>query len=222
MIRLAVETATDFCSVALEVNGEVRVREALAPRRHAELLVPWMRELLAEAGIGFADLDAVVVSRGPGGFTSLRIGLGVAQGLALAHDIAVYPVSTLSALARAADPEGAAGHVLAVLDARMSEIYAAWFRCGVAGTHECLGEEHVGPPSRLVAPEPGPWLAAGSGMAVYAAQIEQAVGGVLCGQRPDAWPDARSLLLLADSVEPVNAWQLEPTYVRDKVTDQRR
>ncbi len=220
MNRLAVETDTDFCSVALEVGGEVRVREEHAPRRHAELLVPWMREMLTEAGIGFSDLDALVVSRGPGGFTSLRIGLGVVQGLALAHDLAVHPVSTLSTLARAADPDGTAGPVLAVLDARMNEVYSAWFGT-VAGVHERIGEECVGPPSALTAPHPGPWLAAGSGMAVYGAQIEQAVGGDLSGRRPDAWPDARSLLSLADSVEPVSAWQLEPTYVRDKVTDQR-
>ncbi len=218
MNRLAVETATDFCSVALEVNGEVRVREEHAPRRHAELLVPWMRELLADGGIDFADLDALVVSRGPGGFTSLRIGLGVVQGVALAHELPVYPVSTLSALARSADPEGAVEHVLAVLDARMSEVYAAWFRT-VPGGRELIGEEQVGPPSELVAPHRGPWLAAGSGMAVHGERIEQAVGDLLSHRRPDAWPDARSLLLLAESVEPVNAWQLEPTYVRDQVTD---
>ncbi len=219
MNRLAVETATDFCSVALEVNGEVHVREEHAPRRHAELLVPWMRELLADGGIGFPDLDGVAVSRGPGGFTSLRIGLGVVQGVALAHELPVSPVSTLATLARSADPEGRARHVLAILDARMSEVYSAWFQAA-AGGHELIGEEQVGSPSALVAPHPGPWLAAGSGMAVYGERIEQALGAALSHRRPDAWPDARSLLALADGVEPVAAWQLEPTYVRDRVTDQ--
>jgi tRNA threonylcarbamoyladenosine biosynthesis protein TsaB len=219
MNRLAVETATDFCSVALEMDGEVRVREKHAPRGHAELLVPWMRELLAEGGIGFSDLDGVAVSRGPGGFTSLRIGLGVVQGVALAHELPVYPVSALAALARAANPQAEAEHVLAILDARMSEVYSAWFRT-VPGGYELIGEEQVDSPSALVAPHAGPWLAAGSGMAVYGEQIEQAVGDVLSVRCPNIWPDARSVLLLAETVEPVNAWQLEPTYVRDRVTDQ--
>ncbi len=221
MNRLAVETATDFCSVALEIDGDVRVREEHAPRRHAELLVPWMRELLAEGGIGFADLDGLVVSRGPGGFTSLRIGLGVVQGVALAHGLPVHPVSTLATLALAANPRSTAGHVVAILDARMREVYSAWYRA-VPGGHELIGEEQVGPPQALVAPHSGPWLAAGSGLAVYGEQIEQAVGEKLAGRQPDAWPDARSLLSLAGTVEPVNAWQLEPTYVRNQVTDQRR
>ena len=217
MNRLAVETATDFCSVAIEVDGEVRVREALAPRRHAELLLPWVRELLAEAGIGFPDLDALAVSRGPGGFTSLRIGLGVVQGLGLARDLPVHVVSTLSVLARAADPACTNPNVLAVIDARMSEVYSAWFRSGPEG-HELIGSEQVGPPDRLVPPHAGPWLAAGSGLAVYGEVIERVMGDGLAESRPHIWPDARTLLVLAEAVEPSPAWQIEPKYVRDQVT----
>ena len=217
MNRLAVETATDFCSVALEMNGEVLVREAHAPRRHAELLMPWMRELMADGGIGFPDLEALAVSRGPGGFTSLRIGLGVIQGVGLAHELPVHAVSTLSVLARAADPRCMAPHVLAVLDARMSEVYSAWFRSGPNG-HELIGSEQVGPPDHLEAPDAGPWLVAGSGLAVYGEAIERVLGHQLSESRPGTWPDARSLLALADGVEPLPVWQLEPVYVRDRVT----
>ena len=217
MNRLAIETATDFCSVALDVNGEIGVREAHAPRRHAELLMPWIRELLSEAAIDFRHLDSIAVSRGPGGFTSLRIGLGVVQGLGLAHDLPVHAVSTLSVLARAADPECALPHVLGVLDARMSEVYSAWFGLGPNG-HELIGSEQVGRPEHLVAPHTGPWLAAGSGMAVYGEMIEKALEGRLDACRPDVWPHARALLALAGTVDALPVWELEPKYVRDQVT----
>ena len=217
MIRLGLETATDFCSVALDVDGEISVREQLAPRRHAELLIPWVRELLAERGIGFADLDALAVSRGPGGFTSLRIGLGVAQGIALANDLPIHPVSTLAVLARAADPDCQADHVLAMLDARMSEVYAGWFeRRG--DRHELVMPEIVIAPDRLEPPGDGPWLIAGSGWFAYDEILAQRLSGRVREARPDIWPDARSVLALAGEAEAVTAWRLEPRYVRDEVT----
>ena len=94
MKLLAIETATETVSVALELNGEVHERYLHAPRQHAELLLPWVEELLAEAGVGFSVLDAIAFSRGPGSFTSLRIGIGVVQGLAWASDCPVIPVSS--------------------------------------------------------------------------------------------------------------------------------
>lgn len=217
MIRLGIETATDFCSVALEVDGRISVREQLAPRRHAELVIPWMRELLVERGVGFGDLDALAVSRGPGGFTSLRIGLGVVQGIALAHGLPVHAVSTLAVLARAADPERRAEHVLAVLDARMNEVYAGFFERRDGG-HALIGSETVVPPAALKLPHEGPWLAVGSGLASYGEQLGRVLAGAVSSRQPDTWPHARSVLALADTVEPVAAWELEPKYVRDDVT----
>jgi len=218
MIRLAVEAATDFCSVALAVDGDVCVREDLAPRRHAELLVPWIRELLAECGIGFSDLDALAVSRGPGGFTSLRIGLGVVQGIGLAHDLPIHAVSTLAALAHCADPGGHSSHVLALLDARMSEVYAACFETR-DGARRLVGSESVGSPGLLTLPHDGPWLVAGSGLVSYAGELERVLAGKVSARRPEVWPNARSVLALADTVEPVPAWDLEPKYVRDDVAN---
>ncbi|MFW5926698.1 MAG: tRNA (adenosine(37)-N6)-threonylcarbamoyltransferase complex dimerization subunit type 1 TsaB [Wenzhouxiangella sp.] len=214
---LAIETATDFCSVALDTGGEILARERLAPRQHAELVVPWSNELLAEAGLGWSDIDGFAVSRGPGGFTSLRIGLSLVQGMALVGDRPVHPVGTLEVLARAAWTGETEEWILALLDARMGEVYSGWYRCSPAGIVP-IDRERVQPPQSLSVPEAAPWIAAGSGLAAWPEEVASSTGLGLADGRPDVWPDARSLLALATGVEPVAAWGLEPIYVRDRVT----
>ena len=113
MKLLAFETATEACSVAVYVDGEVRERFEVAPRRHAELALPWADALLAEAGVAKSQLDAIAVGRGPGAFTGVRLAVALAQGIALALDRPVLPVSTLAALATRATGE----RVLAAIDA---------------------------------------------------------------------------------------------------------
>ena len=124
MNLLAFETSTEACSVAIWRDGEVLERHEVAPRRHAELVLPWAEGLLAEAGLSRTMLDAVAVGRGPGAFTGVRLGIATAQGIALALDLPMLPVSTLAALAMAA-PEP--GPVLAAIDARMGEVYVGAF-----------------------------------------------------------------------------------------------
>lgn len=99
MNLLAFELSTEACSVALWVDGDVRARHEIAPRRQAELALPWAEALLAEAGIAKSQLDAIAVGRGPGAFTGVRLGVAVAQGIALALDRPAVPVSTLATLA---------------------------------------------------------------------------------------------------------------------------
>ena len=96
---LALETATEACSVALWIEGEVLDRFEVAPRRHAELALPWIEDLLAQAGLARAQLDAVACGRGPGAFTGVRLAVAITQGLALALDRPAVGVSTLEALA---------------------------------------------------------------------------------------------------------------------------
>ena len=105
---LAIETSTEACSVALWIDGEVRERFEIAPRRHTELVLPWAGELLAEAGISKSQLDAIAVGRGPGAFTGVRLAVALVQGMALALDLPVLPVSTLAALALPAAMEAQA------------------------------------------------------------------------------------------------------------------
>src|SRR5690606_19412942 len=123
MKLLAFETSTEACSVALWLDGEVRERHERAPRRHAELALPWAEALLAEAGVAKSALDAIAVGRGPGAFTGVRLGIALAQGIALALDRPVVPVSTLLALAAPV----AGDCVIAAIDARMGEVYLGAF-----------------------------------------------------------------------------------------------
>ncbi|HJW47724.1 MAG TPA: tRNA (adenosine(37)-N6)-threonylcarbamoyltransferase complex dimerization subunit type 1 TsaB, partial [Lysobacter sp.] len=99
MKLLAFETATEACSVALWLDGDVHERFEIAPRRHAELSLPWAEQLLADAGVRKSQLDAIAIGRGPGAFTGVRLAIAIAQGIALALDRPVVPVSTLATLA---------------------------------------------------------------------------------------------------------------------------
>jgi len=125
MKLLAFETATEACSVALWVDGQVCERFELAPRRHAELALPWADALLAEAGIARSQLDAIAVGRGPGAFTGVRLAISIAQGIALALDIPVIPISTLAVLAALPPPlrrQGRAGEGLSGDDGSSSAL----------------------------------------------------------------------------------------------------
>ena len=120
MKLLAFELATEACSVALWDDGEVRERFEVAPRRHAELALPWADALLAEAGMAKSQLDAIAIGRGPGAFTGVRLAIALVQGLALALDRPVLPVSTLAVLAM----QGRGAHVLAAMCTARGELLA--------------------------------------------------------------------------------------------------
>ncbi|MGY6555907.1 MAG: tRNA (adenosine(37)-N6)-threonylcarbamoyltransferase complex dimerization subunit type 1 TsaB [Wenzhouxiangella sp.] len=214
---LAIETATPMCSVALQVGEQVLQRAELSPRGHANLLLPWIAELLAEAGLGYANLDRIAVGRGPGGFTSLRIGLSAAQGIALAHDLPMVPVSSLATLAESADPEARHARILALIDARMGEVFVGAFRRDADGL-TLISPEAVMAPDRVGLPERGDWLIAGSGLAAYPELIEQGLADARVQAMPKAWPMARHMLAAAQKMPTVPAWAVEPMYVRDDVT----
>ncbi len=118
---LAFDTSTEYCSVALFLDGAIKSREVLAGQRHSELILPMVRQGLAEGGLALTQLDGIAFGAGPGSFTGLRIACGIAQGLAFGADLPVLGVCTLEALAQ----EAGGGRVIAALDARMSQIYHA-------------------------------------------------------------------------------------------------
>ena len=152
MKLLAIETSTEACSVAVLADGQVFARHELAPRRHTQLVLPWADELLAEAGLRKSQLDAIAVGRGPGAFTGVRLAIALVQGLALALDRPVLPVSTLAVLAM----QGQGDDILAAIDARMGEVYLGEFARDADGLVTATGEEIICPPARAPLPAAGP------------------------------------------------------------------
>ena len=218
MKLLAIETATESCSVALSVHGELLSRSELAPRGHADLLLPWVTELLAEAELKITGLDAIAFSRGPGSFTSLRIGIGVTQGLAWGADLPVVPVSSLQSTAQSAAAHGVTSAIVA-LDARMNEVYCGSFQQDESGLMRAVSKEMVCPPDRVTAFESKGWTGVGNGFERYEALVEYSK--TLDAVRTDTWPSASSMILLASDWlkdhDPVPAEQAQAVYIRDQV-----
>src|SRR5690606_13843734 len=197
MHLLAIETSTEACSVAVMVDGEVRERFEVAPRRHAELVLPWADALLAEAGVRRSALDAIAVGRGPGAFTGVRLGISIAQGIALALDRPLLPVSTLAVLASGGPvpPAGGDDFILAAIDARMGEVYAGTFlRDG--GNLRALGPERVAAPGAVELPAGGPWRGVGTGFAASGDALVKQLGSRLACADAVALPRAADLARL--------------------------
>jgi tRNA threonylcarbamoyladenosine biosynthesis protein TsaB len=218
MNLLAIETATETCSVALSVNGAILERYQPAPRQHAELLLPWIGELLAEAELAYAAIDAIAFSRGPGSFTSLRIGIGVVQGLAWAADRPVIPVSSLAATAQTAARDGV-GAALVALDARMDEVFTGVYVVNESGVMQPASAERVCPPESVGVPAVAEPFGIGNGFERYGALA--ALAAQLKGVRADVWPKASSVLQLAQewlkTNQPLAAELAQPVYLRDDV-----
>lgn len=120
---LALDTSTEACSVALLHNGEKTYLNELAQRTHTKRILPMIDELLANSGIRLNQVDALAFGRGPGSFTGVRVGAGIAQGLAFGANLPVIPISNLTAMAQAAFELYQVENVVAAIDARMNEVY---------------------------------------------------------------------------------------------------
>lgn len=219
MNLLAIETSTEACSVALVHGDEVIARSEMAPRRHAELVLPMADALLAEAGLGRHALDAIAVGRGPGAFTGVRLGVSLAQGMALALDVPVVTVSSLAALALEAPEDDAA--ILAVIDARMGEIYAASYRRDDNGGLLPLDEERVCLPDALALASASAWHVVGTGWSTYADILGSKLTGELRSAEGARYPQARHIAELAvrefaEGRAHAPEYAL-PVYLRDKV-----
>jgi tRNA threonylcarbamoyladenosine biosynthesis protein TsaB len=214
---LALDTATEACSVALLHDGKVLSHYEVIPRLHAQKLLPMIKELLAEAGIGLSALDAIAFGRGPGAFTGVRIAIGVVQGLAFGLDRPVLPVSNLAVLAQRAFREQGVRQVAAAIDARMDEVYWGCY-AETAGEMRLIGHEAVMAPESAILPvdASGDWFGAGTGWG-YADRIPVAVSA----QDASLLPHAQDLLALGTFAwhrgEAIVADDAQPVYLRDKV-----
>jgi tRNA threonylcarbamoyladenosine biosynthesis protein TsaB len=216
---LALDTTESACSAALWLEGRTVERFEIAPRRHSELLLPMMDELLNEAGVSLGSLDAIAFARGPGSFTGLRIAASVAQGAAFGADLPVVPVSSLQALARQCCRSGSES-VLAAFDARMDEVYWGAFACGEDGIPQPLSEECVCAPADVEVPEGGPWHGLGSGWTSYAEELKARVTDTLT-LKADAQVHAADVAAIAAAVfstgGAVSPEEALPVYLRDRV-----
>jgi tRNA threonylcarbamoyladenosine biosynthesis protein TsaB len=169
---LALDTATENCSAALLIDGQLAVRERLAERGHAAAILAMIDEVLAQGSATLAGVDAIAFGRGPGSFTGVRLAASVTQGLAYGAGVPVVPVSDLRALAcRAFEAQAGAQHVLVCNDARMREVYWACFSRSALDPAIPVGSERVSEPGEVALP--ADWLAgvrllgAGTGFAAY-------------------------------------------------------
>ena len=208
--------------MACSIGGVRLERVFHEPRRHAELLLPTIREILSEGGIELSELDAIAFGRGPGSFTSLRIGIGVVQGLAWGAELGVIPVSSLATLAQGlvSKHEIPAGTLIVVaMDARMEEVFHARYQVSEAGLVELVGDEKVAPPETVQFPDGEPLICAGTGFGRYPQLAENVSPGVTVYE--DEWPLAINVLTLAeawlDHNDALPAHKAQPLYVRDNV-----
>jgi tRNA threonylcarbamoyladenosine biosynthesis protein TsaB len=217
---LAVETSTEVCSVALHNDGQLHSFIKHAPMKHAELLLPAISSLLIESELELRQLDAIAFGRGPGSFTSLRIGIGVVQGLAWGAGLPVVPVSSLAAVAQEAVEigTGRAPVVCVAMDARMQEVYTARFTVRDS-IIRASGEEQVCAPEQVPVPSDGAFIAAGNGFDRFSGLDPLVAAAAEC--HPDLWPGAQSICKLAlewlKDNEPLPAAGAQPVYVRNDV-----
>lgn len=196
---LSVDTSTDACSAALWLDGEITSEFVIEPRRHTHLILPMVERLLAAAEITTSQLDAIAFGRGPGSFAGIRIATGVAQGLALGADLPLIPVSTLASMAVAVSDKAIERNmpVLALLDARMNEVYWGLFDFS-DNLPRLQGEEHVNAPADVDVSIPDDCIAVGSGLS-YRDELPVSLNKRLIDCVSDVYPSASDMLVLAEN-----------------------
>ena len=216
---LVLDTATEFLHLGLTLRGRSYTRALAGGAKASATLLPALRGLLDEAGIGWHELDAIGYGRGPGAFTGVRAACAVTQGLAFGLGKPVLRLDTLMAVAEDACSQGAGDMIQVAVDARMGEAYAAGYRRdgSAGGGWQQLGEPALHDPAELARDlEPG-FAVAGNSLLAHA----EAWSGFGGRGVPDAAPRAGALLRLAlwqwSHGERLDAAQALPLYVRDRV-----
>ncbi|MGH8238184.1 MAG: tRNA (adenosine(37)-N6)-threonylcarbamoyltransferase complex dimerization subunit type 1 TsaB [Steroidobacteraceae bacterium] len=214
MKLLAIDTATERCSVALLIDERIVERAAQTQRGHADLVLPMVEAVLAEGGLTLRQLDGLAYGRGPGGFTGVRIAVGVAQGLAYGAQLATVGISDLAAVAQQFASAGA--RILVCMDARMNEVYWGRFEATPDGLVKPTSAERVDRPEAV---EPGDaTIFAGTGFGAYG---QLAAGRAALAVHGAARPNARDIARLAAAELRAGRGQppeqAQPVYLRDQV-----
>lgn len=220
---LALDTSTEACSVALQVGADLLTLDEVCPQQHSKRVLPMVQQLLTLAGISLNQLDGIVFGRGPGSFTGVRIGVGVTQGLAFGADVPVYGVSTLAAMAQAAQRLYGATQVVAAIDARMAEVYIGSFVLQNGLMQPRNGEVAIKPQDITGFGLNGEVYAVGTGWQTYTDALLQQQAAVIASDI--LYPSAQDMLNLAlpalSAGQFIAAELAEPVYVRDEVTWQK-
>lgn len=212
MNLLAFDTSTDTLFIALQRGDQLWQHQAAGGPNSSATLIPSIQQGLQALGLTFSDLDAIVFGRGPGSFTGLRTSCAIAQGLALGADLPLLPVDTLLAVAEEARHLHGVNDVLAVLDARMSEVYHAGYRWA---DDQWQATQALGLCAPEALPVPADVTVVGNAQAAYPERLAPTAQHLL------ALPTATALLRLAPKLmadgQLVDASYALPLYIRDKV-----
>ncbi|RJG42515.1 tRNA (adenosine(37)-N6)-threonylcarbamoyltransferase complex dimerization subunit type 1 TsaB [Motilimonas pumila] len=219
---LAVDTSTEGCSVAVESADKRYANFQFSPREHTQRILPMVDEVLASAKLTLSDCDALVYGQGPGSFTGVRIGIGIAQGLAFGAELPMIGVSTLQAMAQQAREQQGATSVLAAIDARMGEVYFGHYQDHGDGIMTLVGQEHVLTPEgvcEMYANLAPAMTAVGTGWQAYPALLDHFA---ITEDVVVEFPAAEFMLPFAKNCwqrgETVSADKAQAIYLRDKVT----
>ncbi|WP_313277993.1 tRNA (adenosine(37)-N6)-threonylcarbamoyltransferase complex dimerization subunit type 1 TsaB [Kosakonia cowanii] len=219
---LAIDTATEACSVALWNDGTTFAHFELCPREHTQRILPLVRAALADAEVKLTDLDALAFGRGPGSFTGVRIGIGIAQGLALGAELPMIGVSTLATMAQGAWRKTGATRVLAAIDARMGEVYWAEYQSDADGVWHGEETEAVLKPEAVsdrLQQLDGSWAMVGTGWGAWPELAANSPVTLTDGEM--LLPTAEDMLPIARQLFAAQKWvaveQAEPVYLRNEV-----
>ncbi|WP_286235229.1 tRNA (adenosine(37)-N6)-threonylcarbamoyltransferase complex dimerization subunit type 1 TsaB [Thalassotalea sediminis] len=220
---IAIDTSTEACSVAISWQGKLFEKFELCPQSHSTILLPMIDDLLQEAGCTLQQLDGLVFGQGPGSFTGVRIGIGVAQGLAFSADLPVVGVSTLQAMAQQAFEQCQQPRVIAAIDARMSEIYLSAYQADVNGIMQpVIGETVIAPDKAesYINDAISDAYAVGTGWQTYLELLAPLAKNAV--ELDIVFPRATAMLTLAtlqfEKGNAVSAEHAAPVYVRDTVS----
>lgn len=220
---LALDTATEACSVALLHNEQITFIDELSPRTHTQRILPMVDELLKNAALSINEVDYLVFGRGPGSFTGVRVGVGIAQGLAMGANLPVVAVSNLTAMAEQAYQQLGATQVIALIDARMNEVYFSQLQRTDDGWREKVKEQVCSPEAAIaqfqLKGENANIVVVGTGWAAYSQFSQQNLPLVIS---EITLPSAKYMLSLAQqeiakgNIQSV--MDIEPVYLRNEVT----
>lgn len=221
MNYLAIDASTEACSVALVTNTSTFKQFDLCPQSHSVAILPMVDNVLSQANLKLSELDGLVFGRGPGSFTGVRIGIGVAQGLGFAANLPMVGVSTLQAMAQQAFEKTGAVNCIAAIDARMGEVYIGQYQLNDKNIMTALNGEQVLPPDNVAdfITEIPNTVAVGTGWQTYKPQLNF---DWLTIDDDLLYPHAIDMITLSledfNSGNTVDAERAQPVYVRDTVS----